>query len=277
MWWRRRPRPPPSRSSNAREALAAIGGPAIAGWALAASRGLALLLQAAAFAVLGSVSLIISRGRRGVARRRPSPRPSAPLRATLHRAGRAIRSPRIHAGSLFYAQINLTLAGLDLLALLVSRAHGAGPAGIGRAFAIIGAGAIIGALVDAGLRRRLPIGIRALTGPWLTVAVVPLLIVCRSAVAVGVVTATVFLSAALSSSALLDRPLVLTADALYRPEQAHRELLAGATCWLGPLAIGIVFEHAGEVAATLVLCGWSLVVAASATVWAAVSRCPSSG
>jgi hypothetical protein len=258
--------------NEAREAVAVIGGPPLGGALFGIARGLPFLADTASFLAAGLAVL-------GV-RVAPGVEPPA---AASRRPGQAIRegmswlwrAPFLRDGSLLYAASNLTLGSVQLLAVLIARGHGASSAAIGVAFAIIGAAGVASAALARPLRRRLTPRWSVLCEPWFAVAFVPMLLLCRSALAIGGVVAVMFLPLALSSSVVIGQRLALTPDHLRGRVQASASFIAGSITWIGPLVVGVLFQEAGETATVLALAGWTLAVAITATLSPGLRQLPS--
>jgi hypothetical protein len=248
-------------ANEARMAVAVVGGPPLGG----ALYSLARMLPFAADAVSFLASALAAFGIRA--------RPPLPDRDLGQSPVAAIREglawlwsvPFLRDGSVLYAAANLTLFAADLLGVLIARHHGASAAAIGVAFAIVGAGGVLSSLIAGWLRRRLTARWAVLSEVWLAVVCVPALLLCRSALAVGVVLAIQFLPIALSSSVVVGGRLALTPAHLRGRVQASAAFISGAVAWVGPLAVGLLFQGAGETAAVLVLFGWTAFVAVGGT------------
>lgn len=173
--------------------------------------------------------------------------------------------PFLRDGALLYAAANMILAAISLLALLIARRHGASSAAVGGAFAIIGAGALIGAALANPLRRRISGRAAVLIEPWFYVIFIPLLLIAHSPVAIGLVVAATMLPLILSSSVLVGRRLALAPDHLRGRVMASAGFVGSALTWIGPLAIGFLYQYAGEDATILALSGVCLLVALAAT------------
>lgn len=163
---------------------------------------------------------------------------------------------------------------MELLAILIARHHGASSAAIGVAFAIIGAGGVASALVAGPARRRLGARWSVLGEPWFAVAFVPVLLVAHSALLIGIVVAIMLMPMALSSSVVVAQRIALTPDHLRGRVQASASFIAGSTGWVAPLAVGQLFEHAGETATVLALGGWTMAVAVGATLSRGLRQLP---
>lgn len=167
--------------------------------------------------------------------------------------------------SVFYAAANLTLFAAQLLGVLIARHHGASSAAIGVAYAIVGVGGVVSSLIAGGLRRRLNPRWAVLAEAYMAVVCIPLLLLCRSALAVGFVLGVQVLPMAVSSSIVVGGRLALTPAPLRGRVQAAAAFISGAVAWAGPIAIGVLFQDAGETAAVLALVGWTALVALAGT------------
>jgi hypothetical protein len=263
--------------NEARTAAATLAGPPAGGALFALARAFPFLADAAT-AVISLVSL-------GTLRLTDSPatRALAPGEAGTGAGARAAGSwrrmladaragfgwlfaqPFMRAGSMLYAAENATIYGVQILALLILHRHGASSAGIGFAYAIVGAGGLVSAALAGPLRRRLPARAAVLTEPWVYAAMVPLLLVLHSVVGVGLAVAVMMLPLTLSTSIIVGGRMMLTPDHLRGRVQASGSFVAVSLAWLGPLAAGQITQHAGESAAVLALAGWALATAVLAT------------
>jgi MFS family permease len=171
----------------------------------------------------------------------------------------------LRAGSLLYAAENVTIYAVQLLALLILHRHGVSPAGIGVSYAIIGAGGLLSAVIATPLRVRLSSRTAILIEPWSYVALLPLLLVVHSELAVGAVVAGMFLPMTLSTSIIVGARLQVTPDHLRGRVQASGAFMAVSLAWLGPLAVGLLVQYVGESAATITLASWAAITALAAT------------
>jgi Major Facilitator Superfamily len=244
--------------NEARSAAAGLAGPPVGGALFGVARGLPFVADAASFAVVLAALL----GVRSVS----PPRAAASLRREAAAGLRRLwEEPFLRASSLLYAAEGVTIAALQLLALLVLRRHGASPAAIGGAFALAGAGGLLGAALAGPARRRLPGGWAVLAEVWVAALLVPALLVLRSAPAVGLLLAAMVVPMTLSTSVVVGRRLALTPEPLRGRVQAGASFLGGSLAWLGPLAVGVLVQYAGEATAVVALAGWALTVAVAAT------------
>lgn len=263
--------------NEARESVAVVGGPALGGALFGLARALPFAADTASFAA-AMLALVGIRTRVAPRARPSSAGTGSPARLLLRDIAEGVswlwRAPFLRAGSLLYAAANVTLGAVLLLGVLVARHHGASSAAIGVAYAIVGAGGIVGATLAGPLRRRLGTRWSAVCEPWFSVVFVPLLLLCHSAVAVGVVLGLSMMPIALSSSVVVGHRLTLTPDHLRGRVQAAASFVAGSLAWLGPLVIGVLFQEGGEAVAVLSLAGWALAVALAATLSRGLRQAP---
>jgi predicted MFS family arabinose efflux permease len=248
--------------NQARESVAVIGGPALGGVLFGIARGLPFLADTLSFLAAGLAAFGVR-----VPPTLEAPAPPAPGMRQAIREGVAWlwARPFLRAGSILYAAANVTLASVELVAVLIARRHGASSAAIGIAFAIMGAGGVASALLARPLRERFSMRWSVLLEAWFAAAFVPVLLLVRSALLIGITVAVMFLPVALSSSVIVGQRLALTPDRLRGRVQASASFIAGSIGWIGPLAVGALFQNAGETPTVLTLAGWTLAVAIAAS------------
>jgi hypothetical protein len=100
---------------------------------------------------------------------------------------------------------------------------------------------------------------------WLLVAVVLSLLVAHGPVVIGLLVAAAEFTTPLANSLIAGARIAVTPDHLQGRVQAASTMIAMSLGWLGPLAVGFVFEHAGPTRTVLIVAGWSLALALAAT------------
>jgi predicted MFS family arabinose efflux permease len=141
-------------------------------------------------------------------------------------------------------------------------------------FAIIGVGGVLGGVIAGPLRRRLSTRWAVLAEPWSDAIFMPLLLVVHSAWVIGVLVGVMFLPMTLSTAVIAGGRMSLTPDRLRGRVQASSMVISSSIAWIGPLAIGLLFQYAGESAAVLVLAAWALAIALVATATPALRHAP---
>jgi predicted MFS family arabinose efflux permease len=184
------------------------------------------------------------------------------------------RQPFYLTTSLLFAAGNPVYTGLYLLAILVAKQHGASAAAVGAMFAIVGAGGVLGAVIAAPARRRLSARMVIAGGEWVLVLSVVLLLVAHSAVLIGLLVAAAEFVTPTGNSLVAGSRVAATPDHLQGRVAAVSTTLAMSLGWLGPLAVGFGFQHAGAAATIVAVAVWSLALAGVATLAPALRSGP---
>ncbi|HEY5430305.1 MAG TPA: MFS transporter [Solirubrobacteraceae bacterium] len=267
--------------NEARSAVAVTAGPPLGGVLFAVSRGLPFVADSASFLAVfvALLALRIPRRRPAAARESRAMSLAGVVHEVIEGARWLLGQPFLRAGAVLYAALNVSIAALRLLGLLIAHRHGASAAAIGAMFAIVGAGGVLGAVIAGPLRRRLSARWAVLAEPWSDAVFMPLLLVVHSAWAIGVLVGVMLLPMTLSTAVIAGGRLALTPDRLRGRVQASSMLVSSSIAWVGPLAIGLLFQYVGETASVLALAGWALAVAVVATAAPALGydAAPSSG
>ena len=176
--------------------------------------------------------------------------------------------------SLLFAAGNPVYTGLYLLAILVAKQHGASAAAVGAMFAIVGAGGVLGAVVAASARRRLSARMVIAGGEWVLALCVVLLLVAHSAVLIGLLVAAAEFVTPTGNSLVAGSRVAATPDHLQGRVAAVSTTLAMSLGWLGPLAVGFAFQHAGATTTVVAVAVWSAALASVATLAPALRAGP---
>ncbi len=259
--------------NDARLFAANIAGPPLGGALFAVTRSLPFIADTASF-LCSMTMLLLTRARFQNAFSATELR-SWNLRSD---AGDGVvwlwRNPFFRITSLLFALGNPIYTGLYLLAILLARQHGATAATVGVMLGIIGVGGVIGALCAGAIRRATSARRIILAEQWLLLALVLGLLLIGNALLIGLLIATAeFLTPTVNS-------LVAGARVAAAPDHIQGRVQAAATMssmslgWLGPLAVGVCFEHAGATITILILAGWTLMPASIATLGPSLRRDP---
>lgn len=171
------------------------------------------------------------------------------------------RAPFFRTMTLLFAAGNPVFTGLYLLAILLAKRHGASSGAVGAMFALVGGGGLLGALIAAPLRRQLSPRTALVGAAWVMAGVVPLLFVVHAALLIGLVVAACELPTPMANALVAGNRVAVTPDHLQGRVQAAATLLTMSLAWLGPLAVGFLFQHAGATATVAVVCAWAAVLA----------------
>jgi MFS family permease len=175
------------------------------------------------------------------------------------------RQPFYLAASLLFAAGNPVYTGLYLLAILLAKRDGASSAAIGAMFAIVGAGGVLGALAAAPARRRLSARAVIAGGEWVLLLCVVLLLVARSALLIGLLVAAAEFVTPTGNSLVAGSRVAVTPDHLQGRVAAVSATIAMSLGWLGPLAVGFAFQHAGSTTTIVAVALWCLALATAAS------------
>jgi predicted MFS family arabinose efflux permease len=175
------------------------------------------------------------------------------------------RRPFFRTCMLLFAGSNPIFTGLYLLVVVLAKRDGATPALIGVMLGIAAGGGLLGALLAPRLRRRLSARAVLIGENWVLALSMPLLLVARSALLLGAIVAAAELLTPVTNAFVVNFRVALAPDRLQGRVQAASTLISFSAGWLGPLAVGLLLEDAGETATILALTGWALVLALVAT------------
>lgn len=143
-------------------------------------------------------------------------------------------------------------------------------------FAIVGAGGLLGAFIAGSLRRRMRPRTALVAEALLMACVVPLLFIAHAALLIGLIVAACELPTPMANSLVAGSRVAVTPEHLLGRVQAAAALVTMSLAWLGPLAVGFLFQHAGSTATVAVVCGWGAMLALVTMVAPALHRGPPS-
>jgi hypothetical protein len=109
---------------------------------------------------------------------------------------------------------------------------------------------------------------------WLLVGLLLLLLAAHSAVLIGALVAAAEFSTPFTNSVVSGSRVAATSDHLQGRVQAASTLVAMPLGWVGPLAVGIAFQHARATTTVVLVAGWSLALAVIATMAPALRKPP---
>jgi predicted MFS family arabinose efflux permease len=250
--------------NEARSFAATIVGPPLGGVLFAVSRALPFVADAASFLCsMTSISLTRSRFQAASPETPPTRRK---IRADIGGGFAWLwQHPFFRATSVLFAVGNPVFTGLYLLAILLAKQHGASPATVGVVLAIVGAGGMLGALAAGALRRATTPRVIILTEQWLVLALVLSLLLLDNPLLIGLAIAAAEFATPTVNSVVAGARVAATPDQLQGRVQAAATMATMSLAWLGPLAVGLFFQHGGPTTTILILAGWTLISVAIAT------------
>lgn len=254
---------------------ASILGPPLGGVLFSAARALPFAADAASYACsLTAVSLIRTPFQS------PSAAPSGTSTTLRERVGGGLawlwRHAFFRTAMLLFAAGNPVFTGLSLLAVLLAHARGASPSAIGAMFAIIGGCGLCGAILAGPLRRRVAPKTAIVGEQWILVGVALTLLAARAPLLIGLLVGACELGTPLTNSIVAGARTAIAPDHLQGRVQAASTLLSMSLGWLGPLAVGVLFQSTGATTTTVVLIAWTIGLAGAATLAPALREGPPS-
>ena len=182
--------------------------------------------------------------------------------------------PFIRAIVVLIAGSNFAFNALFLVVIVRAKDIGASPALIGAMFALLGAGAILGAIVAPAVARRVPARVVIVGILWLW-AVYPLVLVTLpNALAMGIAGAVAGVFGPIFNVVLSAYRYALVPDRLLGRVGSVILLVAWGTIPLGAITAGTLLESFGAVTSMVVLAGVSFAVALGATLTPTVRNVP---
>jgi MFS family permease len=248
--------------NEARIYTAGIVGPSLGGVLFGVARALPFLADSASFlGAIGAISL--TRARFESRHERP---PEHRLRSDVFAGFFWLRrQPFFWTASRLFALGNPAFTGLSLLGILLAKHDHASSPAVGGMLAIAGAGGLLGAAVAAPVRRRASGRALIAGGEWVFAAAVLLLLVVHGPVLIGLLMAAAELPAPVTNSLVSGSRVAMTPDYLQGRVAAVAVVISMSLGWVGPLAIGVAFEHTGPAITTLILAGWVIALAVTAS------------
>lgn len=246
---------------------AMVAGPLLGGILFAAGRSIPFIVDAASYLGATVTKLLIPTAFQEERGEATSWDPRAGLRWLWER-------PFFRTVSLLFAFSNPIFHGMLLLVVLVAKRDGASSGLVGVMLGLGAAGGLVGAQIAPGLQRRFTAR-SALIGENVMLGLaIPLLLVAHNAILIGLILAAAIVITPLTNSIVVGYRVALTPDELQGRVQAASTLISFSAGWLGPLAVGLLFENAGPTATIVVLTGWALGLVAAASASRAVRTPP---
>ena len=174
------------------------------------------------------------------------------------------REPFIRAIVVLVAGSNFAFNALFLVLIVRAKELGASAGLIGAMFAILGAGALLGALVAPTVARHVPARYVLVGILWIWAAYPLLLALLPNAIALGLVGAVAGTLGPIFNVVLSAYRYALVPDRLQGRVGSVILLVAWGTIPLGAIAAGVMLETLGAVESMLVIAGVNLAVAVGA-------------
>ena len=236
-------------------------GPALGGALYAADRLLPFLADALSYTV-SVVSLLLIRtpfqGERGGAR---------------HQLAREVgeglvwlwRQPVIFFMALLSSGINFLAAGTSLVVILLAQRQGASSVVIGEILGISGIGSIAGALIAPRIQRRVRFGVAIALAMWANAILWPLYAFAPNPLALGIITALIFINGPIYNVVDIAYRLALVPDELQGRVNSVVRLISLGAIPPGLALAGLLLQQLGPTLMVLVLAPGYLFLALAST------------
>lgn len=250
--------------NEGRSYAASLIGPSLGGLLFSVARAFPFAADAGTF--LCSTAAIAATRSPFHAEAERGPKPLRALRTEILEGFAWMREqPFYRTASLLFAAGNPMFAGLYLLVILLARHQHASAAEIGVMLTIMSAGGLLGAILAGPLRRRVSARGLIAAGPWLAVGALLLMLVAHNPLLLGVLAAVSEFLAPATNAVVAGSRIAVAPDELRGRIQAVATSTSMSLVWLGPLAIGYLFEPLGPSGTTLAVAAWALGLALAAT------------
>jgi MFS family permease len=256
--------------NQARDQGAELAGAPLGGFLFGLDRVLPFVFDAVSYAI-GFLSLLFIRSPLQEER---EPRTTRVREEVVEGIRFTWREPFIRAIVILVAGSNFAFNALFLVLIVRAQDLGASPALIGAMFALLGVGAVVGAIVAPAVARRVPARYVLVGILWLWALYAFLLPTLPSAIALGVVGAVFGSLGPIFNVTLSAYRYALVPDRLLGRVGSVILLVAWGTIPLGGIAAGVLLETFGAVESMLVLAGVNLLVAVGATAARTVRNVP---
>ena len=256
--------------NQARDQGAELAGAPLGGFLFGLDRVLPFVFDAVSYAI-GFLSLLFIRSPLQEER---EPRTTRVREEVVEGIRFTWREPFIRAIVILVAGSNFAFNALFLVLIVRAQDLGASPALIGAMFALLGVGAVVGAIVAPAVARRVPARYVLVGILWLWGLYAFLLPTLPSAIALGVVGAVFGSLGPIFNVTLSAYRYALVPDRLLGRVGSVILLVAWGTIPLGGIAAGVLLETFGAVESMLVLAGVNLLVAVGATAARTVRNVP---
>jgi MFS family permease len=166
---------------------------------------------------------------------------------------------------LLVAGSNLVWSSLYLTVVVIAKREGASGSSVGLIFTIAGVGGLVGALVAPKLLRRVSLRWAVLGSHWVSALLLPLILVARGPVAIGIILASMLWVAPVWNAGVVGYRTAVTPDRLQGRVQGAASLIAQGASSAGPLLAGFALAGFGSTATIVAfaVCSWLLAVTAT--------------
>jgi predicted MFS family arabinose efflux permease len=174
--------------------------------------------------------------------------------------------------ALLSSGINFLAAGTSLVVILLAQAQGASSLVIGLILGIAGIGSIAGSLIAPLIQRRVRFGRAIAMTMWINAILWPLYIIAPNPLALGSVTALIFVNGPIYNVVNIAYRLALVPDELQGRVNSVVRLISLGAIPPGLALAGLLLQQLGATATVVVLAPGYLFLALAATLNSALRR-----
>jgi len=253
--------------NESRTFAAMLAGPPLGGVLFALGRAVPFAVDAASYAVSSAAMVAIRRPFQEARTARERVALTEGLRWLWQR-------PFLRACTMLFAASNPLFAGLNLLIVILAKREGASSAVVGLMLAVAAAGGLAGTLMAPALQARWRPHTSLVAESVAMALAVPVLLIAHEPLVFGLVVAAAELFTPVTNAAVVSLRVGLAPDRLQGRVQAASTLVSFSAGWLGPLAVGLLVQHAGTTTTTVILVAWAAVLALVSIAAPALRRGP---
>jgi MFS family permease len=251
--------------NEARTFTAGIVGPSLGGVLFSAARSLPFIADVASY-LFSTVAIATTRASFQIETAvSTKPTVKAMAKETLEGFAWLRGQPFYRATALLASVLNPVYTGLYLLAILLAKHDHASSGMVGAMLTVVGVCGLLGALLSRSIRRRVSSRTLLIGETWGLLALVLLLLVVREPLLIGLLIGAAEFITPTANATVSGSRVAASPDHLQGRIQSAATMLSMSLAWLGPLAVGYLFERAGATSTVLVMAGWSLAAAAVTT------------
>lgn len=173
--------------------------------------------------------------------------------------------PFYRTTAILFAFGNPVYTGFYLIAILLAKHNHASSGTVGAMLGLVGIGGLLGAVLAGPIRRHFSTPTILIGEIWAMVVVVLLLLVVHEPLLIGLLIGAAEFVTPVTNAVVAGSRVAAAPDHLQGRVQSAATMLSMSLAWVGPLGVGLLFEHAGATATVLVMAGWTLGLAAATT------------
>lgn len=251
--------------NEARTFAAGIVGPSLGGVLFSVAQALPFVTDVASY-LFSTTAIAATRSRFQLPdtnKRKPTVRTVA--KEAAEGFGWLRSKPFYGTTALLAAVINPVFTGLYLLAILLAKQGHASSGMVGAMLTVVGICGVLGAVLSGPIRRRLSARAVLFVEAWALLGLVLLLLIVREPLLIGLLIGAAEFTTPSANAVVAGSRVAAAPDHLQGRVQSATTMLSMSLAWLGPLAVGYLFEHTDATTTVLIMAGWTVALALATT------------